>query len=264
MVIAYAVDVSGVGSVQFCDQLLVSMYSMKKSMSEDDSMDVYVFYDSFPSVMMEKINRLSSDRYRVVFRHIEPQDMVLLNECSRRNPHSADRIFTGITFARFLLPKLLTESVEKAIYIDSDTLVRTSLKPLWDTELKEGNLIAAPLGVVPEYGFYSGTILMDLKGMRNGDKSYKNFFAYARQEAYKFYLPDQTAMNRFFYGKIQQIDSGWIYPPTRGRRDPAMEKAQIWHFYNGPKPVRLNSDDAGSALIQWNNMLADAETEISV
>ena len=264
MTIAYTVDVSGIGAVQFCDQLLVSMYSMKKSMSPEDSMDVYVFYDNFPSVMMEKINRLSSDKYKIIFRHIEPMDMAILHECSRRNPNASERRFTGITFARYLLPKLLPESIEKVIYIDADTLCRTSMKPLWDTELKDGNLIAAPLGVVPEYGFYSGTILMDLKGMRDGEKSYKNFFAYARREAYKFYLPDQTAMNRFFYGKIQQSDSGWMFPPTPGKRDPMMERAQIWHFYNGPKPARINRDDAGAALIQWNNVLADAETEIQI
>lgn len=262
IVVAYTVDVAGQGAVQFCDQLVVSLYSLKKSRAENDSLLVYVFYDNLPSEMMEKLTTFSEAGFEIRFRHIDPSASALCQECSRRSPSEARRRFSGITFTRYLLPKMLPESIERVIYIDADTLCRSSLRELWNVELKDGNLIAAPLGVVPEYGFYSGTIVMDLKGMRSGDKSWDKFFAYARKEAYKFFLPDQTAMNRFFYGKIQQIASDWIFPPTPGKRDPEMNKARMWHFYNGPKPVRINCDDAGSALIQWNNMLADAEEEI--
>lgn len=258
MTIAYTVDVEGPGAAQFCDQLLVSMYSVRKCMSEDDAIDAHVFYGSLPSVVMERLYALSTDRFRVAARHIDDGTMALLHRCSRRNPSAPDRRFSGITFARFLLPKLLPDA-KKAIYIDADTLCRSSLKALWDTELKDGNLIAAPLGVVPEYGFYSGTIVMDLEGMRSGEKSCDRFFEYAAEEAHRFYLPDQTSMNRFFYGKIQQIDSDWIFPPTPGKRDPAAASARMWHFYNGPKPYRINRDDAGAALIVWNNVLAEAE-----
>lgn len=264
IVVAYTVDVAGPGALQFCDQLVVSIYSLKKSRAADDQITVYVFYDNFPCEMMEKLSVLSDDGFTIKFRHIDPAASALCQECSRRSASEAQRRFSGITFARYLLPKLLPESIERVVYIDADTMCRSSIRPLWDVQLKDGNLIAAPLGVVPEYGFYSGTIVMNLKGMRSGDRSWDKFFAYARKEAYKFFLPDQTAMNRFFYGKIQQIDSDWIFPPTPGKRDPEMEKARMWHFYNGPKPVRINRDDAGAALIQWNNVLADAEEEIGM
>ena len=259
--VAYTIDVSGTGAAQFCDQLLVSVYSLRGSMSDSDRLDVRVFYSNVPPRLMESVVALSTDRFRVSFRHIPDDMMAVCHQCSRRNPSAPVRTFSGITFARDVLPRLMPSS-KRVIYIDADTMCRSSLKTLWDVELKDGNLIGAPLGVVPEYGFYSGTILMDLEGMRSGEKSCEEFFKYAAREAYRFYLPDQTSMNRFFYGKIQQIDSDWIFPPTAGKRDPAMESARMWHFYNGPKPYRINRDDAGAALIQWNNVLADAEAEI--
>ena len=38
IVVAYTVDVAGQGAVQFCDQLVVSLYSLKKSRADNDSL----------------------------------------------------------------------------------------------------------------------------------------------------------------------------------------------------------------------------------
>ena len=72
MTIAYTVDIAGPGAVQFCDQLVVSMYSVRKNMGPDDEIDAYVFYDNLPSVMMEKANGLATDRFRIRFRTLHP------------------------------------------------------------------------------------------------------------------------------------------------------------------------------------------------
>lgn len=260
--VAYTIDVQGPGAAQFCDQLVVSLYSMKKSMAKEDIVHAHIFYNNVPADVMRKVMALGSDRFQIAFKPLPRELMVKLEACSGRNPRARVRMFSGITFARFCLPILLPK-VDRVIYIDADTLVRTSLRELWNVELGEKEVIAAPYGVVPEYGFYSGTIVMDLKKMRSGDNVVGKFLAYSEKEAHKFYLPDQTAMNRFFAGAIKLIDSKWIFPPTPGEHNKQMWDAPIWHFYNGPKPYRINSDDAGASLIQWNNFLADAEAEIA-
>lgn len=261
MHVAYTIDVQGQGAAQFCDQLLVSVYTMRKNMAKDDIVCVHIFYNVIPADLMMKINVLMSDNFHIVFNRIPSSLMQKLDACSRRNPGGRVRTFSGITFARFCLPMLMP-GVDRVIYIDADTLCRSSIRELWDTELGENEVIAAPYGVVPEYGFYSGTIVMDLKKMRSKDNVVVRFLDYASKEAYRFFLPDQTAMNRFFAGSIKRIDSKWIFPPTPGENNNKMWDAPIWHFYNGQKPYRINVDDAGKALVLWNNELADAEAEI--
>ena len=38
-----------------------------------------------------------------------------------------------------------------------------------------------------------------------------------------------------------------------------MKTAKMFHFYNGPKPYKIARDDAGIALVMWNNLLTDVE-----
>lgn len=255
--VAYTVDVQGNGASQFCDQLLVSIYSLLSTKRPHDDIRIIVFYNAIPAEIVTKVMGLASDGFSIRFVKLAGSLMGQLNECSRRDPKQNIRVFSGITFARFCLPELLPE-IDKVVYLDADTLSRAPIRELYDTELGENDLIGAPYGIVPEYGFYSGTIVMNLASMRKSNATRK-FLDYARKEAYRFYLPDQTAMNRFFNGCIKRIDSSWIFPPTPGEHRPELATAKMWHFYNGPKPYRLNTDDAGDALVHWNNVLVDAE-----
>lgn len=258
--VAYTIDVQGSGAMQFCDQLMVSVYTLKKSVERGWRIFAHIFYNNVPADTVRKIMALSSESFMVEFKPIGRELMSKLESCSRRKPSSYVRTFTGITFARFCLPTLLPR-LGRVIYMDADTMVRSSVLPLWATDLGDSGVIGAPYGIVPEYDFYSGTIVMDLKRMReSGDVA--KFLDYASKEAHRFYLPDQTSMNRYFSGRIVEIDSKWIFPPSPGEHDKAMWDAPIWHFYNGQKPYRINSDDAGKALVLWNNELANAESEI--
>jgi hypothetical protein len=36
----------------------------------------------------------------------------------------------------------------------------------------------------------------------------------------------------------------------------------MWHFYNDPKPRKIDRDDSGIALLAWNTVLNAAEREI--
>lgn len=47
-----------------------------------------------------------------------------------------------IVFARYLIPSLLPENVERVIYLDQDVLVQKDLAELWDVDM-EGHPIAA-------------------------------------------------------------------------------------------------------------------------
>lgn len=115
------------------------------------------------------------------------------------------------------------------------------------------------MGSVPEYGYNSGVMLMDLAAMRRKERMYQRLDRFLREdEARRYHCPDQTAINRFFAGMIEEIGREWNYPPTQGAKDAKMKEAKIWHWYNGStKPRRINGDDLGVSFVDWNLVLEE-------
>jgi lipopolysaccharide biosynthesis glycosyltransferase len=259
--VAYTIDVRGAGAQQFCDQLLVSVYSLLKTKSPDDRIRVSVFYGSIPYGLEQRVSSLGRDGFKVEFNRIDANLLARLDRCSGRDPTKGIRTFSGITFVRFCLPDLIPDA-DRVVYLDCDTLARFPIKDLWDVEFDAGSLIAATPGVVPEYGFNSGTIVLDLAGMRR-EGCVEPFLEYAEKEAKLFMLPDQTAMNKFFGGRITEIDGSWVFTPSVGGNSPYLRSAKMFHFYNGHKPYRITREDTGRVLVIWNNLLSEAEKEVS-
>ena len=254
--VAYCIDVQGAGAAQFCDQLYVSVKSLRETRKPGDSIVCHVFYANVPVELMENLHRLETDGFKVETRKIADADLAYWQQFTKHNPRSAARPWGGIVFARIWLP-LLLPGCDTCIYLDADTMCRAPISELWAKEIPEGAVLGMNMGSVPEYGYNSGVMLMDLKAMREEPDLYKRLGEFMAKNTRSFYCPDQTTINRFFAGRIFEIGREWNYPPTPGCADPAMGTAKIWHFYNGhQKPYRIAGDDAGRALVEWNNVLA--------
>ena len=211
--VAYTIDVKGAGAEQFCNQLFVSVYSLLTTKGKNDDIRIHILYSELSADCIVKLMKFNRDDFKIDFIKIPNAVMGELEKCARRDPRQNIRVFSGITFARYCLPAFLP-NVKKVVYLDADTMAIAPIRELWETTFGERDLIAAPYGIVPEYGFYSGTIVINCEGFRKQRELIDQFLAYAQQDAWRFYLPDQTAMNRFFAGRIKRIDSAWIFPPT--------------------------------------------------
>lgn len=253
--VAYCIDVQGQGAAQFCDQLYVSVKSLRETRRPGDSIVVHVCYAHVSVELMERLHELDADGFKVATRHITDQDLAYWQQFTKHDPKSAARPWGGIVFARIWLP-LLLPNVDRCCYLDADTMCRAPIAELAATDLK-GKWLGMNVGSVPEYGYNSGVMVMDLKAMREDKTLYQRLGEFMAKHARSFLCPDQTTINRFFADKIVDIGREWNYPPTPGAADPAMFKANLWHFYNGhQKPYRIAADDAGRALVEWNNMLS--------
>lgn len=82
-----------------------------------------------------------------------------------------------VILARLFMSKILPESVERIIYMDGDTIVRGSLKELWELDLQGKTLGMSieptanrgrkkELGLETRYYYNSGVLLVDLKRWR--------------------------------------------------------------------------------------------------
>lgn len=260
MNIAYTVDIQGQGAIQFANQLFNSIYSIKKTNTKNN-ICVNVFYGNITEQFIDNLNKLKSENFDIIFRHLSNDDMVFMQQFTKQNANSVARAWCGIVFARLWLAKHLPLE-DRCLYLDSDTMVRGDLSDLYSTDLN-GKSYGMVMGCIPEYGYNSGVILMNLKKLRDDnkwDKLNEHLAKYART----YFLPDQTVINRFYKDDIFELPLKYNYPPNMDRpalKDDDCSKAVIWHFYNGgTKPVQFTQADW--CKVEWNNLLNEASSMI--
>lgn len=252
--VAYVVDIQGAGAFQFADQLVVSLKSMCETARPDDETVVHIVYHNLSDGVIGAIAKLTSDSFRIQFDRIPDGELERMQAYSKQRPDSPFRAWCGVVFARLYLARYLPK-VDRVLYLDADTLIRGPLNELFSWDLK-GKIFGMVPGIVPEYGYNSGVMVMDLKRMRDEDvfpAMDEHIAKYAR--AYKCH--DQTVINRHFANEITPVDFKYNYPPMPGQLGTdrkMLVSAVIWHFYNQQvKPVRM--DDQGFALVEWNRIL---------
>ena len=123
--------------------------------------------------------------------------------------------------ARLLIERLLPNSVQRILYLDGDTIVRGSLKELWDTDLK-GCAIGASLE--PTYAhdkkeiiglkgmpyYNAGVLLIDLDNWRNNKVGEEIISFYSSYNG-RLFSNDQDAINGSQKGKIYTLSPKYNY-----------------------------------------------------
>ena len=256
--VVYTVDIQGQGAVPFADMLVSSVFSLRGTMSAGDRVHAHVIYGNIPADLMDRLSKFVTDKFKVSFTKTKPSDLAYMQTLTRHRADAQVRSWNGIVFAR-LWTALALPRLNRCIYLDNDTLVRKSLRPLWETDLG-GKMLGMNMGTVPEYGYNSGVMLMDLAKMRSDKEMWSRLADFLDKEAKTFFCPDQTSINRFFKDEIHPIDRIWNYPPKPGEQNTkSANEAAIWHFYEGGKPHRLDGDEFGAACLFWNTVLHKAE-----
>ena len=138
---------------------------------------------------------------------------------------------TIAAYYRLLIPEFLPKEIEKAIYIDSDVIVRSDVEALWNQEIGDNYLLAvqdmgAPLVSSPrglmnyqELGIpadckymNSGVLVFNLKKWRQ-DSTSLAVIKYLND--YKQYVRwfDQDGLNAVLAGKWSELDPRWNQMP---------------------------------------------------
>jgi lipopolysaccharide biosynthesis glycosyltransferase len=117
--------------------------------------------------------------------------------------------------ARLLIPALLPADLDRAIYLDADTLILAPIAPLWDLPLGE-NLVAGAVDpwahaqdvVTTPYYANSGVLLMNIEAWRK-ERITDAALTFLNNCPYKFI--DQSAINAVAAGRILPLASEWNY-----------------------------------------------------
>lgn len=166
-----------------------------------------------------------------------------------------------ITYARLLIPRILPETVTKALYLDTDILVLGDLRPLWEVSLDDhvvgavSDISAADIkrldprfvGVprVRDY-FNAGVLLMDVRRWREEQISERALRYLEANPASP--LSDQDALNVACDGRWKAMDTTWNFQNHLRVRLANLEtRPAIVHFVTDMKPWKpgegsLNAD----------------------
>lgn len=118
--------------------------------------------------------------------------------------------------ARLFIGEVLPETAERVLYLDCDTVVLSSLKRLWETELGPYMLgavmeptiypcIKEEIGLLPESPYFnSGVLLIDMKQWRLMDAQ-KMLLDFYRSMGGKLFAGDQDTINGALKDRIRPL-----------------------------------------------------------
>ena len=176
---------------------------------------------------------------------------------------SGDFFSSAVYYYRHFIARLFLQ-YEKAIYIDSDVILRTDIGELFDIDLGD-NVIAAMVDpkveVVPEFREYvenalgvphkeyvnSGVLLMDLKKLRKC-KFIATMIDIINEYNADLVAPDQDYLNVILKGKIMHLPAEWNQQPMKD----LPKDTKLLHYNLTEKPWYY--DDVPQGELFWDNM----------
>ncbi len=239
-------------SDDFTKYAAVSLNSLVKHADPATDYTVYFLSQDLSDQHKQDLSDLGSQNVHVKFSHID--DELVKPIQNRKENFLRDDFFTMSIFYRLFIPELFPQ-YDKAIYIDSDTIVNDDIAKLYNTELGN-NLFGActdssiqyvaemvkyikdVLALDPKKYINSGMLVMNCKAFR--DEHFIDYFM-DLLEKYHFdcIAPDQDYLNEIGEGRILHLDPRWDAMPnenTEPLKDPGLIHYNLffkpWHFKN--------------------------------
>ncbi|BDR59818.1 glycosyltransferase family 8 protein [Lactobacillus xylocopicola] len=205
----------------------VSLNSLVKHASSQRDYTVYFLSQDLSDRHMQDLRQLGSPNVHIEFFTIN-DDLVTTIQNRSENYLRGD-FFTMSIFFRLFIPNLFPQ-YDKAIYLDSDTIINDDLGKLYDTHLGSQLLAAcsdssiqyvnkmliyikAVLGLDPKQYINSGVLLLNCQALRN--EGFINHFT-TLLEKYHFdcIAPDQDYLNEICDQRILHLDPKWDAMPN--------------------------------------------------
>jgi lipopolysaccharide biosynthesis glycosyltransferase len=254
--------------------LCVSLYSALANLEDTADVSLYIIDGGISEKNKHRLTRVLTPKHLNSRLHWVTPDLSSLPSLSARpdwsnDPEHGDWL-SQATFLRILIPNLLPEQCERAIYLDSDLVVEANLKHLWE-EGTSGRLALAVqdysspfascpqafgdnfqiLGLRPDTPYCNaGVMVMDLKGWR-AEKIPSRVFESTRKHQF-FRWSDQDGINAIIGDAWGLLNPKWnvnlvglgSYGEFLNMSDGEMKAAQedllrnpfILHFAGRTKP----------------------------
>ena len=233
-----------------CEVMLDSFFA---SNPNERGAAIYLLHSAIPAEKLEALAAFCSDFGAELKPIVVDAALFEGAPTSRRYPKEM--------YYRLLSPLILPQEVERALYLDPDTLIINPLRPLWELNLYGKTFAAAShtgltemanginqvrLDTEHEY-FNSGVMLIDLNAARKLVKA-EDVFACVKENERDLILPDQDVFNMLYGGQTTPVDDViWNYDVrnyakylirSTGKHDLnwVMQNTAVLHFCGRNKP----------------------------
>jgi lipopolysaccharide biosynthesis glycosyltransferase len=202
----------------------VSLASIKKYATKENEYRIYILYTGDLGENAEKVKGMQTDSVRVEFIDVS-EKAGQINGVMRCRDY-----YTSAIYFRLFIPDLFPE-IDKAVYIDCDTVLLDDIAKLYQTDIGENYIGAVAdqavasveafclytknaLDIPAEKYFNSGVIVLNLKKLRTL-KFFQTF--YSILSSYDFIVaPDQDCLNLICKDNVYYLDLEWNTMPIAG------------------------------------------------
>ena len=235
--IFYACDIN------FIKYTMVSLASLMENASPDRDYTVHILYTDMSEDAQKRVLAMQKDHFHIVFDDVTFHLGLLRSKLPIRD------YYTKTTYFRLFIPEMYPD-IKKAVYIDSDTVVKGDISKLYDTDVAgyylaachEQVMVQTPvfgdysekvLGVPRDKYFNAGVLLINCKACRKEDVLGK--FC-SLLEKYKFIVAqDQDYLNVICKDKVKYLDQGWNCEAF-GKQICSDENINVIHYILVSKP----------------------------
>lgn len=184
--------------------LLPSLTTIYTTFLYNDNCRIHIFYKDLTQserTIVERLTRLGNNN------HIEWH---FINNDLHNRIHFDTGRFSIYTLYRFLAYKILDEKIEKCLWLDSDLMIRGSIRELYETNMGDDYYFSSALeaadyenNILGKNREYTniGVLLMNIKKLRSDDMMDK-FWDLLFSPDFNYPTLEQDAMNIVFRYKI--------------------------------------------------------------
>lgn len=236
---------------EYAPYAAAAIHSLTQKCDKNRYYRVIILHDGLTWVSRIRLRSLVTKNVALQFKKISHSIYLkaIIKYCARAKG-AGDFFSLAVYYYRFFIPRLFP-MYEKAVYIDSDTILLGDVGELFDIELDDGQALAAMVDpkveVIKEFRDYvekalgvphneyvnSGVMLLDLKKLR---KAHYLSTMVGLIEKYNADLvaPDQDYLNVIMRGHIKHLDTCWNAEPV----DDLPKGTKLIHFNLFNKPWR--------------------------
>lgn len=227
----------------------VSLKSLIENSSKENKYEIKILYTQVSEKNIAKIKKCEQENISIEFVSLMEQLTEIQSKLYTRN------YFSNTTYFRLYIPELYPQ-YDKAVYIDSDTVVLADVADLYNEDLGDNLLGGVPDGAVQtvpifqeyvekvvgviDYNNYfnAGILVMNLKELREFKLQEK--FLYLLEKVKFEVAQDQDYLNRICKGRVKLLDFAWNRMPVMGEQNSEIKLVHYnlgfkpWHFDNVP------------------------------
>lgn len=222
----------------------VTLRSLIDNSSKENNYSIKILYTDVSKENKSKIKQYEKENVSIEFVDLTEQLKQIEDKLYTRN------YFSNTTYYRLFLPDLYPE-YDKALYIDSDTIILGDIAELYNEDIGDNLIAGVPDGAVQtidifkdyvekvvgvaDYNNYfnAGVILMNLNELRK--YKFQEKFMYLLEKVRYEVAQDQDYLNRLCKGRVKILDSAWNTMPIMGEKEDK-SKIKLIHFNLGFKP----------------------------